>query len=122
MYNKKEEKNFSSESENESEKEMINIKDFGKVLRENIIKCLHEERKKSKKLDKRLFELEIEVFGLVVKDIKSKPGRPSKSSSQLEDLIRLYSSLMDIDKKISDMKKIYFQYFEKETERDLVLS
>ena len=101
---------------------MINIKDFGKVLRENIIKCLNEERKKSKKLDKRLFELEIEMFGLVVKDIKSKPGRQSRSLSKLEDLIRLYSSLMDIDKKISDIKKIYFQYFEKETERDLVLS
>ena len=101
---------------------MINIKDFGKVLRENIIKCLNEERKKSKKLNKRLVELEIEMFGLVVKDIKSKPGRPSKSLSKLEDLIRLYSSLMDIDKKISDIKKIYFQYFEKETERDLVLS
>ena len=55
------------------------------------------------------------MFGLVVKDIKSKPGRPSKSLSKLEDLIRLYSSLMDIDKKISDIKKIYFQYFEKET-------
>ena len=38
MYNKK----FSSESENESEKGMINIKDFGKVLRENIIKCLNK--------------------------------------------------------------------------------
>ena len=122
MYNKMEEKNFSAESENETEKEMINIKDFGKVLREKITKCLNEERKKSKKLDKRLFELEIEMFGLVVKDIKSKPGRPLKSLSKLEDLIRLYSSLMDIDKKISDIKKIYFQYFEKETERDFVLS
>ena len=101
---------------------MINIKDFGKVLRENIIKCLNEERKKSKKLDKRLFELEIEMFGLVVKDIKSKPGRPSKTLSKIEDLIRLYSSLMDIDKKISDIKKMYFQYFEKESERDLGLS
>ena len=81
-----------------------------------------QERKKSKKLDKRLFELEIEMFGFVVKDIKSKPGRPLKSLSKLEDLISLYSSLMDIDKKISDIKKIYFQYFEKETERDFVLS
>ena len=91
-------------------------------MRENIIKCLNEERKKSKKLDKRLFELEIEKFGFVVKDIKSKPGSPSKSLSKIEDLIRLYSSLADIDKKISEMKKIYFQYFEKETERDFVLS
>ena len=117
-----EEKKFSSESENETEKKKINIKDFGKVLREKITKCLNEERKKSKKLDKRLFELEIAMFGFVVKDIKSKPGRPLKSLSKLEDLIRLYSSMMDIDKKISDIKNIYFQYFDKETERDFVIS
>ena len=43
MYNKMEEKHFSSESENETEKELINIKDFGKVLREKITKCLNEE-------------------------------------------------------------------------------
>ena len=52
MYNKMEEKHFSSESENESEKEMINIKDFGKVLREKITKCLNEERKKVRNLIK----------------------------------------------------------------------
>ena len=31
---------------------MINIKDFGKVLRENIIKCLNEERQKVRNLTK----------------------------------------------------------------------
>ena len=102
-----EEKIFSPDSENETEKEMINIKDFKKVLREKITKCLNEERKKSKKLEKRLFELEIEMFGRAVKDIKSKPGRPLKSLSKLEDLIKLYSSLMDIGKKMIDIKNIF---------------
>ena len=87
-------------------------------MREKITNCLNEERKKSKKLDKILFEIEIEKFGLAVKDIKSKRGRPLKSLTKLEDLIELYSSLMDIDKKISDIKNIYFQYFDNETEID----
>ena len=117
-----EEKNFSSESENENETNMINSKYFRKVLREKITNCLNEERKKSKKLDKILFEIEIEKFGLAVKDIKSKRGRPLKSLTKLEDLIKLYSSLMDIDKKISDIKNIYFQYFDNETEIDYFLS
>ena len=113
-----EEKNFSSESENENETEMINSKYFRKVLHEKITNCLNEERKKSKKLDKRLFEIEIEKFGLAVKDIKSKPGRPLKSLTKLEDLIKLYSSLMDIDKKISDIKNYYSKYFDNEAEID----
>ena len=117
-----EEKYFSSESESETEKEMIHIKDFGKELRGKITKCINEERKRSKKLDKRLSELEIEMFGYVVKDMKSKPGRPLKSLSKLEDLISLYSSMKDFDEKISDMKKIYYKYFEKEMEREFVLS
>ena len=92
-----EEKSFSFESENEFEKE-ISIKEFRKELRENIVKCLDEERKKSTKLYKRLYELEIDMFEVVVRDIKSRPGRPSKSLSKLQDLIRLYSTLIDIDK------------------------
>ena len=91
-------------------------------MREKITNCLNEERKKSKKLDKILFEIEIEKFGLAVKEIKSKRGRPLKSLTKLEDLIKLYSSLMDIDKKISDIKNIYFQYFDNETEIDYFLS
>ena len=65
-----------------------------------------------------MFEIEIEKFGLAVKDIKSKRGRPLKSLTKLEDLIKLYSSLMDIDKKISDIRNIYFEYFDNETEID----
>ena len=120
-YNKMEEKSFSFESENEFEKE-INIKEFKKELRENIVKCLDDERKKSKKLDKRLFELEIVMFEVVVRDIKSRPGRPSKSLSKLQDLIRLYSTLIDIDKKMNDVKIGYKKYFEEELEREFVLS
>ena len=93
-----EEKSFSFEVENEFEKE-ISIKEFKKELRVNIVKCLDDERKKSVKLDKRLYEVEIDMFEVVVRDIKSRPGRPSKSLSKLQDLIRFYSTLMDIDKK-----------------------
>ena len=101
-----EEKNFSSDSEiemefeNENETEMLKSDHFRDLLREKITNCLYEERKKSKKLDKILFELEIEKFGHALNDIKSKRGRPLKSLSKLEDLIKLYSTLMDIDKKI----------------------
>ena len=112
---------FSFESENEFEKE-INIKEFRKELRENIVKCHNEERKKSKKLEKRLYELEIDMFEVVVRDIKSHPGRPSKSLSKLQDLIRLYSTLIDIDKKLNDVKIGYQKYFEEELEREFVLS
>ena len=115
-----EEKNFSSESENEIEKEMIKIKDLEKLLREKISKCINEERKKSNKLDKRLFELEIDMMEDLVKDKRSKPGRPSNSISRLDDWIRDYSSIKDIDKKIRDLKKIYSLNYEKELERDFV--
>ena len=92
-----EEKSFLFGVENEFEKEM-SIKEFKKELLENIVKCLDDERKKRVKLDKRLYEVEIDMFEVVVRDIKSRPGRPSKSLSKLHDLIRLYSTLMDIDK------------------------
>ena len=93
-----EEKSVSFGVENEFEKE-ISIKEFKKELRENIVKCLDEERKKSVKLDKRLYEVEIDMFEVVVRDVRERRGRPSKSLSKLQDLIRLYSTLMDIDKK-----------------------
>ena len=115
------EKTFSFESENEFEKE-ISIKDFKKELRENIVKCLDDERKKSKKLDKRLYEVEIDMFEVVVRDIKSRPGRPSKSLTKLQDLIGLYSTLMDIDKKMNDVKIGYKKYFEDMLGKEIVLS
>ena len=113
-----EEKNFSSDSEiemefeNENETEMLKSGHFRDILREKITYYLYEERKKSKKLDKILFELEIEKFGHALKDIKSKRGRPIKSLSKLEDLIKLYATLMDIDKKLCDVKSYYMKYFD----------
>ena len=100
------------EFENENETEMLKSDHFRDILREKITNCLHEERKKSKKLDKILFELEIEKFGFALKDIKSKRGRPIKSLSKLEDLIKLYATLMDIDKKLCDVKSYYMKYFD----------
>ena len=66
---------------------------------------------KIKKLDKILFDLEIEKFGIALKDIKSKRGRPLKSLSRLQDLIKLYATLKDIDKKM-DVKSYYLKYFD----------
>ena len=116
-----EEKSFSFGVENEFEKE-ISIKEFKKELRENIVKCIADERKKSVKLDKRLYEVEIDMFEVVVRDIKSRPGRPSKSLSKLQDLIRLYSTLMDIDKKMEDVKLGFKKYFEETLGKEIILS
>ena len=113
-----EEKNFSSDSEMEIEYEkekqttMLKSDEFRDILREKITYYLFEERKKSKRLDKILFELEIEKFGQALKDIKSRRGCPIKSLSKLEDLIKLYATLMDIDKKLIDVKSYYMKYFD----------
>ena len=115
------EKKFLIEAENEFEKE-ISIKEFKKELRENIVKCLDDERKKSVKFDKRLYEVEIDMFEVVVRDIKSRPGRTSKSLSKLQDLIRLYSTLIDIDKKMEDVKVGFKKYFEDKLGKEIVLS
>ena len=105
--------------ENEFEKE-ISIKEFKKELRENIVQCLDDERKKSVKLDKRLYEVEIDMFEVVVRYIKSRPGRPSKSLSKLQDLIRPYSTLMDMDKKMEDLKLGFKKYFEDKLGKEIV--
>ena len=96
---------------------MIKIKDLQKVLREKTTISLDEEREKNEKLDRRLFESEIVDFEYAVKVLKTKPGRPSKSLSKLEDMIRDYRTIMDVDKKIRHLRKIYFQYLDKEMER-----
>ena len=44
------------------------------------------------------------MFEDVVRDVREQPGRPYKSLLKLQDLIRLYSTLMDIDEKIEDVK------------------
>ena len=56
--------------------------------------------------------MEIEKFELVTKETKPKRGRHLKSLSKLEDLIKLYSILKDIDKKFIDVKSYYFKYFD----------
>ena len=53
------------------------------------MKCLDEERKTNVKLDKKLYEVEMDMFRDVMKDMDLK--------FNLNDLIRLYSSLMNID-------------------------
>ena len=67
--------------------------------------------KENKKLDKILFDVEIEEFALVFKD-KVKRGRPLKSFSKLEDLIKLHFMMKDIDKKFVDIKSYYLKYFD----------
>ena len=69
------------------------LKQLGKELQENIIKCLDDERKTNEKLDKRLYEVEMDMF----RDIGSE--MPSK----LHNLFWLYSRLMDIDKRLEDL-------------------
>ena len=75
------------------------LKKLKKELRENIIKCLDEERKTNVKLDKKLYEVEMDMFRDVMKDIDLK----FEYRSELHDLIWLYSSLMDIDKKLENV-------------------
>ena len=117
-----EEKNFSSDSENEIENDMIKIKDIKKVLREKIKKSLNEEKKKCGKLAKMLFEVEVDMFEHVVDKVKSKPGRPSKSLLKLEDMIRIYCCVKEVDKKIRFIKTRYFNHYEKDNESELSLS
>ena len=104
------EKKFSSVPENEIEKEMINIKDFEKLLREEISKCLKEEKKKNKTLEQKLFEVEVELFEDVVDELKAKPGRPSKKLYKLEDMIRTYCTIKEVNKKIRLIKSRYKYY------------
>ena len=79
------------------------LKTYIKELREKIIKCLDEERKTNVELDKRLYEVEMDMFRDVVKGIDSYFEYPYEYPSKLRDLIWLYSSLMDIDRKMEYM-------------------
>ena len=93
---------------------MIKIKDFEKVLRGKISKCLNEEKKKNEKLEKKLFEVEVDLFEDVVDELKAKPGRPSKSLSKLEDMIRIYCSIKEVNKRIRYIKTKYEYYYDEE--------
>ena len=62
-------KSFLTEVQNKSRIEELKI--FEKELREKIIKCLDDERKTNEKLDKRLYEFELNMFRDILKDIDS---------------------------------------------------
>ena len=78
------------------------LKKLGKELQENIIKCLDDERKTNEKLDKRLYEVEMDMFRDIVKDSYSCFEFGSEMPSKLGNLFWLYSRLMDIDKRLED--------------------
>ena len=79
------------------------LENFKKEVRTNIIKCLDDERKTNEKLDKRLYEVEMDMFRDIVKDSYSCLEYHSEMASKLCKSFWLYSSLMDIDKKLEDV-------------------
>ena len=84
------EKSFFNEVENE---------EFKKQIREDIVKCLDDERKINTNLNKRLYELEMDMLLILMKDIDSYFVRNSEIATKLQDFTWLYSYLMAIDKK-----------------------
>ena len=76
------------------------LKNFEKELRTKIIKCLDDERKTNEKLDKRLYEVEMDTFSDIVKDIHLNVEFDSEMASKLRKSFWLYSILMDIDKRV----------------------
>ena len=95
------EKSFLIEVQNKLTTE--ELKKFEKKLRENIIKCLDDERKTNEKLDKRLYEVEMDMFSDTVKDSYSCFELGSEMPSKLCNLFWLYSRLMDIYKRLEDL-------------------
>ena len=79
------------------------LKNLEKELRTNIIKCLDDERKTNEKLDKRLYEVEMVMFRNIVKDSDSYFEYGSEMLSKLCKLFWLYSTLMDVDKRLEDL-------------------
>ena len=92
---------------------------FKKELRKNIIKCLDDERKTNEKLDKRLYEVEMVMFGDILKD--SYFEYSSEILLKLRNLFWLYSSLMDIDKRLEDVNLGISDFKEMREEKDLNL-
>ena len=79
------------------------LENFKKEVRTNIIKCLNDERKTNEKLDKRLYEVEMYMFRDIVKDIDLNVEYGSEMVPKLRKLFWLYSTLMDVDKKLEDL-------------------
>ena len=97
-------KSFFNEVENE---------EFKKQIREDIVKCLDDERKINTNLNKKLYELEMHMLLILMKDIDSYFVRNSEIATKLQDFTRLYSYLMDIDRKMEFVKigcKKYIEY------------
>ena len=97
------EKSFSNEVENE---------EFKKQIRKDIVKCLDDERKINTNLNKRLYELDMDMLLILMKDIDSYFVRNSEIATKLQDFTWLYSYLMDIDKKMEFVKIGYKKYIE----------
>ena len=81
------------------------LKKLEKEVRTNTMKCIDNERKTNEKLDKRLYKVEMDTFRDVVKYEYFEYG--SKMVSKLSKLIWLYSTLIDIDKKIGRLEDLY---------------
>ena len=96
LYNKMD-KSYFIEVKNKLNNEELkkNIKE----IQEKIIKCLDEERKTNEELDIKLYEVELLKFRNVIKDIFLE----FEIRSELRDLIWLYFSLMDINKRMKNV-------------------
>ena len=68
------EKSFFNEVENE---------EFKKQIREDIVKCLDDERKINTNLNKKLYELELDMLLVLMKDIDSYFVRNSEIATKL---------------------------------------
>ena len=111
------EKSFLIEVQNKSRIE--ELKKFEKELRTNIIKCLDDERKTNEKLHKRLYEVEMDMFRVIVKDSDLYFEYGSEMPSKLCKLFQLYSRLMDIDKRLEDLN-LGISDFKEMTEEEMI--
>ena len=95
------------------------LKKFKKELQKNIIKCIDDERKTNEKLDKRLYEVDMDTLKVSTKDLYFyfKNG----SLSKLRKSFWLYSFLMDIDKRLEDLNLGISDFKEMREEEDLNL-
>ena len=97
------------------------LKNLEKELRTIIIKCLDDERKTNEKLDKRLYEIEMDMFSDIVKDIYSYVVYGSEMVPKLRKSFWLYTILMDIDKRLEDLNLGISDFKETREEKDLNL-
>ena len=95
------------------------LKKFKKELQKNIIKCIDDERKTNEKLDKRLYEVEMDTLKVSTKDLYF--YFENGSLSKLRKSFWLYSFLMDIDKRLEDLNLGISDFKEMREEEDLNL-